>query len=154
MPIRISEVESEIDVENRGFSDAHNSPQKSERNIKGLSYQLDEDHKNLEGIQNLIESRNLYLLPRNGYSHIGSIDDGSALYSVDTTPGMPSVPSLEPSQHLSVPEPGEMSDDDRIVNGYEARSSPWMIALYTARHEKKRRHRRHLGPKFTQFCRI
>ena len=132
IPTRISEVDSEIDAENRRFADAQKSLQESERNIKELSYQLDEDRKNIERLRTLIESRNLYLVQRNGYSFIGSVVNDRALDSFDTTPRMPSVTSLETPKYISVPEPQESSSDDRIVNGYEARSSPWMVALYIA----------------------
>merc|ERR1711890_182454 len=45
----------EMDAENRRFADAQKNLRKSERTIKELSYQQDEDRKNHERMQGLID---------------------------------------------------------------------------------------------------
>jgi len=55
METRIRELESEMDAENRRFTDAQKSLRKSERHIKELTYQQDEDRKNHERMQGLID---------------------------------------------------------------------------------------------------
>merc|ERR1719410_3132495 len=63
MDSRIRELESELDAENRRLNDAQKGLRKSERKIKELTYQQDEDKKNNERMQALIDlsarSRNL-----------------------------------------------------------------------------------------------
>merc|ERR1711929_38915 len=51
----IRELESEIDAENRRQADAQKNLRKSERHIKELTYQQDEDRKNHERMQSLID---------------------------------------------------------------------------------------------------
>merc|ERR1712242_565324 len=55
METRIRELESELDAENRRCADAQKNLRKSERWIKELSYQQDEDRKNHERMQGLID---------------------------------------------------------------------------------------------------
>merc|ERR1711997_92548 len=55
METRIRELESELDAENRRFSDATKNLRKSERRIKELAYSSDEDRKNHERMQGLID---------------------------------------------------------------------------------------------------
>merc|ERR1712184_177240 len=55
METRIRELESELDAENRRFSDATKNLRKSERRIKELTYSADEDRKNHERMQGLID---------------------------------------------------------------------------------------------------
>merc|ERR1712079_838172 len=55
METRIRELESELDAENRRFSDASKNLRKSERRIKELAYSADEDRKNHERMQGLID---------------------------------------------------------------------------------------------------
>merc|ERR1712004_557840 len=55
MDTRIRELESELDAENRRMVDAQKNMRKSERKIKELSYQQDEDRKNHERMQALID---------------------------------------------------------------------------------------------------
>merc|ERR1712062_510271 len=55
METRIRELESELDAENRRFSDAQKNLRKSERRIKELAYSSDEDRKNHERMQGLID---------------------------------------------------------------------------------------------------
>ena len=55
METRIRELESEMDAENRRCSDAQKNLRKSERHIKELAYQQDEDRKNHERMQGLID---------------------------------------------------------------------------------------------------
>merc|ERR1711979_43681 len=55
METRVRELESELDAESRRCSDAQKNLRKSERYIKELSYQQDEDRKNHERIQGLID---------------------------------------------------------------------------------------------------
>merc|ERR1711978_150272 len=55
METRIRELESELDAENRRLSDATKNLRKSERRIKELSYAADEDRKNHERMQALID---------------------------------------------------------------------------------------------------
>merc|ERR1712154_424788 len=55
MDTRIRELESELDAESRRSSDAQKNLRKSERKIKELSYQQDEDRKNHERMQALID---------------------------------------------------------------------------------------------------
>ena len=51
METRISELCSELDAENRRFSDAQKNLRKSERRVMELTYQQDEDRKNQERMQ-------------------------------------------------------------------------------------------------------
>merc|ERR550539_1031735 len=46
METRIRELQSELDAENRRFSDSQKNLRKSERHIKELTYAGDEDRKN------------------------------------------------------------------------------------------------------------
>jgi len=55
MDNRIRELESELDAETRRMSDAQKNLRKSERKMKELSYQQDEDRKNHERMQGLID---------------------------------------------------------------------------------------------------
>ena len=55
METRIRELESEMDAENRRCSDAQKNLRRSERHIKELAYQQDEDRKNHERMQGLID---------------------------------------------------------------------------------------------------
>ena len=55
MDTRIRELESELDAENRRGADAQKNLRKSERKIKELTYQQDEDRKNHERMQGLID---------------------------------------------------------------------------------------------------
>merc|ERR1719471_2185042 len=55
METRIRELESEMDAENRRLADAVKNLRKSERRIKELVYQQDEDKKNHERMQGLID---------------------------------------------------------------------------------------------------
>merc|ERR1712020_119576 len=55
METRVRELESEMDAENRRCTDAQKNLRKSERHIKELTYQQDEDRKNHERMQGLID---------------------------------------------------------------------------------------------------
>merc|ERR1719447_1994876 len=55
METRIRELESELDAENRRFSDAHKNLRKSERTIKELSYRQEEDGKNHQRMESLVD---------------------------------------------------------------------------------------------------
>merc|ERR1712212_1052222 len=55
METRIRELESELDAETRRFGDVTKNPRKSERSIKELSFAADEDRKNHERMQALID---------------------------------------------------------------------------------------------------
>merc|ERR1711890_72280 len=55
METRVRELESELDVENRRCNDAQKNLRKSERHIKELTYQQEEDRKNHERMQGLID---------------------------------------------------------------------------------------------------
>merc|ERR1712060_11601 len=55
MDTRIRELESEMDAENRRNADSLKNLRKSERKIKELSYSQDEDRKNHERMQGLID---------------------------------------------------------------------------------------------------
>merc|ERR1712156_1178552 len=55
METRIRELESEVDAEARRCGDAHKNLRKSERRIKEMSYAADEDRKNHERMQALID---------------------------------------------------------------------------------------------------
>merc|ERR1712241_534838 len=55
METRIRELESELDAENRRFADAQKNLCKSERRIKELAFAADEDRKNHERMQALID---------------------------------------------------------------------------------------------------
>merc|ERR1711934_852705 len=54
METRIRELESEMEAENRRCADAQKNLRKSERHIKELAFQQDEDRKNHERMQGLI----------------------------------------------------------------------------------------------------
>merc|ERR1711953_1561601 len=55
METRIRELESELDAETRRFGDVNKNLRKSERSIKELTFASDEDRKNHERIQALID---------------------------------------------------------------------------------------------------
>merc|ERR1719318_1180163 len=55
MDTRIRELESELDAEGRRMADAQKNLRKSERHIKELTYTQDEDRKNHERMQALID---------------------------------------------------------------------------------------------------
>merc|ERR1712073_197887 len=55
METRIRELESEVDAENRRFADSTKNLRKSERRIKEMSYAADEDRKNHERMQKLVD---------------------------------------------------------------------------------------------------
>ena len=55
MDSRIRELESELDAENRRFGDSLKNLRKSERHIKELAFASDEDRKNHERMQILID---------------------------------------------------------------------------------------------------
>merc|ERR1711997_96700 len=55
MESRIRELQSELDAENRRFADAAKNLRRSERRIKELSFAGDEDRKNHERMQTLID---------------------------------------------------------------------------------------------------
>merc|ERR1712042_238777 len=55
METRIRELESELDAENRRLGDAAKNMRKSERKIKELTFAADEDKKNHERMQALID---------------------------------------------------------------------------------------------------
>jgi myosin heavy chain 6/7 len=55
METRIRELESEMDSEHRRFNDSQKNLCKSERRIKELSFAADEDRKNHERMQGLID---------------------------------------------------------------------------------------------------
>merc|ERR1719245_1852510 len=55
METRIRELESELDAENRRLGDAQKNLRKSERHVKELTYTQDEDRKNQERMQALID---------------------------------------------------------------------------------------------------
>merc|ERR1712156_601674 len=52
---RVRELQSEVDAENRRFADSQKNLRRSERQIKELTYASDEDRKNHERMQALIE---------------------------------------------------------------------------------------------------
>ena len=55
METRIRELESEIDSENRRYGDAQKNLRRSERRIMELTYATDEDRKNHERMQSLVD---------------------------------------------------------------------------------------------------
>merc|ERR1712203_1334181 len=55
MDARIRELESELDAENRRFADAQKNLRKSERRIKELTFGSDEDRKNHQRMQSLVD---------------------------------------------------------------------------------------------------
>merc|ERR1740131_222879 len=55
METRIRELESELDAENRRMADAQKNLRRSERRIKELTFASDEDRKNHERMQGLID---------------------------------------------------------------------------------------------------
>merc|ERR1739846_166476 len=55
MDTRIRELESELDAENRRGADSQKNLRKSERKIEELTYQQDEDRKNHQRMQGLID---------------------------------------------------------------------------------------------------
>merc|ERR1711934_272061 len=55
METRIRELESELDAENRRFNDGQKNLRKSERRIKELTFAADDDRKNHERMQALID---------------------------------------------------------------------------------------------------
>merc|ERR1712186_293645 len=56
METRIRELESEMDAETRRYADANKNLRRSERRIKELAFAGDEDRKNHERMQGLIDS--------------------------------------------------------------------------------------------------
>merc|ERR1712044_94744 len=56
METRIRELESELEAESRRMADAQKNLSKSERRIKELAFASDEDRKNHERMQSLIDN--------------------------------------------------------------------------------------------------
>ena len=56
METRIRELESELNSENRRFADAQKNLRKSERHIKEQTYTQDEDMKNHERMQSMVDN--------------------------------------------------------------------------------------------------
>merc|ERR1712020_753605 len=56
METRIRELESEMDAENRRLGDGQKNLRRSERRIKELTFASDEDRKNHERMQSLIDN--------------------------------------------------------------------------------------------------
>lgn len=59
METRIRELQSELEAENRRFSDAQKNLRRTERKIKEITYSSDEDRKNHERMQALIDQLQL-----------------------------------------------------------------------------------------------
>merc|ERR1712226_1392512 len=59
METRIRELESELEAENRRFADSQKNLRRTERRIKELTYAADEDRKNHERMQGLIDQLQL-----------------------------------------------------------------------------------------------
>merc|ERR1719347_2341280 len=55
METRLRELESELDAESRRLGDAQKNLRKSERQVKEYTYQQDEDRKNNERMQALVD---------------------------------------------------------------------------------------------------
>merc|ERR1739844_508171 len=55
METRIRELESETDAENRRLADSSKNLRRSERRIKDLTFAADEDRKNQERMQHLVD---------------------------------------------------------------------------------------------------
>ena len=55
METRIKELESELDAENRRDAEVQKNLRRSERRIKELTYSQEEDHKNHERMQALVD---------------------------------------------------------------------------------------------------
>merc|ERR1712061_461938 len=55
METRIRELESEVDAENRRMADAQKNLRKGERRIKEMTYAADEDRKNQDRMQHLVD---------------------------------------------------------------------------------------------------
>merc|ERR1712223_176959 len=55
MDTRIRQLESELEAEYRRYGDAQKNLRKSERRIKELTYAQDEDRKNAERMQAMVE---------------------------------------------------------------------------------------------------
>ena len=55
METRIRELESELDAESRRYADAQKNMRKSERRVKELVFAQEEDKKNSERMQGLID---------------------------------------------------------------------------------------------------
>merc|ERR1712071_727441 len=55
METRIRELESELDAENRRLADSSKNLRRSERRIKDLTFAADEDRKNQERMQHLVD---------------------------------------------------------------------------------------------------
>merc|ERR1712152_85077 len=55
METRIRELESEVAAENRRFADAMKNLRKGERHIKEMTYAADEDRKNQERMQGMVD---------------------------------------------------------------------------------------------------
>merc|ERR1712002_919500 len=55
METRIRELESEYDAESRRLGDAQKNLRKSERQVKEYTYQQDDDRKNNERMQSLVD---------------------------------------------------------------------------------------------------
>ena len=56
MESRIRELESEMNAENRRFTDAQKNLRKTERHVKELTYTQEEDKKNHERMQGMIDN--------------------------------------------------------------------------------------------------
>lgn len=77
METRIRELESEMDAENRRLGDAQKNLRRSERRIKELTFASDEDRKNHERMQSLID--NLQSKIKSYKKHIEEAEEIAAL---------------------------------------------------------------------------
>merc|ERR1711872_422652 len=77
METRIRELSSELDTENRRMGDAHKNLRKSERRVMELTYQQDEDKKNQERMQALIDQ--LQMKVRSYKKQIEEVEEIAAL---------------------------------------------------------------------------
>merc|ERR1712228_294667 len=77
MDTRIRELESEMDAENRRFADAQKNLRKSERRVMELTYQQDEDRKNQERMQDMIDQ--LQMKVRSYKKQIEEVEEIAAL---------------------------------------------------------------------------
>merc|ERR1712126_422563 len=74
---RIKELENELDIEQRRLGDSTKTLRKSERTIKELEFQSEEDHKHAAHMQDLVEKLQMKL--RNFKRQIEEAEEIAAL---------------------------------------------------------------------------
>ena len=108
METRIRELESELSAENRRFADAQKNLRKSERGIKELTYGADEDRKNHERMQALVEQ-----LQSKIKSYKKQIEEAEEIAALNLAKYRKSQQELEETEDRAKMAEGQLHDAQR-----------------------------------------